>query len=470
MANTDEKAIYIDDAYLCGVSSQQSEIESDTPPKTASYEITSGADDTTGLQDTLKKIISELSISEGVPITLPPETLIAKVLSLPATDGESFTSMVRLTMEKFAPVTDDELEVAYEVIGATENETRVIAIATPISALNKLSEDIEQADLMITRLDATLLCEWHSFKASEEISKPAEGEYGVIFITQSGRYDLFIADQYGPLFVRSLGRPASKDELVRELTLSLLDSSTANNAPTPEKFIVITHDALSEETVESIKGTLQTDLEIHMESELKYSYAQSLLIREAGDGYIDLIPPVWRDEEKAAANKKRFKHSIIAALLLWVAYTLTIVFLPKLATTKVDAIDKEIDALTEQFREVSDIRSRVRLIRDYEDRSQSFLDTFKTVCESMPEGMIFTSVTYEKSGISPVNDKPIIGGYRIIGDSPTANSASYFKDALDSVGIFSASKTSDQKLDVKRNRYRFEIDARFSDTIGEERE
>ena len=193
-----------------------------------SHDSDNGSNSPSSLTASFKSAIEALAIKDGVPLALPPDILVTRVLTLPATDSESLSSMVRLAMEKFAPVSDNDLEVDYEVVSATESSTRVFAVCVPNSTLDKIASDLEAAGLLITRLDSSLLCEWHSYARLERISP--ESVKAVIFATASGRLDLIIADETGPLFARTLGNKLTQADLTREIILTLMDFSSENNA------------------------------------------------------------------------------------------------------------------------------------------------------------------------------------------------------------------------------------------------
>ena len=85
----------------------------------------------------------------------------------------------------------------------------------------------------------------------------------------------------------------------------------------------------------------------------------------------------------------------------------------------------------------------------------------------MPEGIVFSSISYEKGGETPANSKTrVAGGVKIVGDADSSTSVLAFKDVLDASGLFTPAKLTGPTLDVKRQRYRFEIDSRFIDEEG----
>ncbi len=471
MAAVNSKALLIDGTTLYGASESSKNAGSEKEPARASFALLPD-DESMSLSNALKEVSSSLSISDGVPLALPPDILVTKVLSLPAVDPESIADMTRLAMEKFAPVSDDDLEVAYEVITATENSTRIFAVATPISTLDKIAGHLGQSGTVITRLDSSLLCEWTSFKhylqSGTDNNLPADNNSlnTVIFVPESGRYDLVIYDNFGPLFARTLGVPNHPEELSCELTLSILDFSTDYPDFTFGSLCVVSHAPLRPDFLLAIRNSTGVDINEISESNLGKSYIASLLEREELNDCIDIVPPIWRTEEQAAIAQKRFYCGIAIAFVVWIIFALAIFLLPKIPEKKTASLNKDIEAIQSSYNAVADTRRRVRLIREYEKRDLSFLDTFKTVCTIMPDGMIFSSVSYDKGGDAVQNGTPAAGGFRFTGDAPSPNSVLDFKDSLDSCGLFRVAELRDQKQDAKRGRSRFEIDSRFLDSDG----
>lgn len=416
------------------------------------------------LAKALKEAVDTLKIDEGAPLALPPDILVAKVLSLPAADPESLASMVRLKMEKFAPVADDELEVAYEVIGATESSTRVFAVAVPNSTLDKLAADLEASGLVVTRLDSSLLCEWRSFTSLENPPEHAEN-HAVVFALPSGRFDIVVADASGPVFARTLGSPRTAEDLRRELTLSLLDLSGEEGAPQPDSFTLVASEVLDPAFRAAVEGAALCPVSVVHDTALA-PYVASALEREEQGGCIDIVPPAWRAEEQASISKRRFYMGVAAAVVVWALLTAALFLAPKFILRQTSSIDKRIAAVAPAYREVADSRSRVRLIRSYEDRSHSLLDVLKDVCTLMPEGIVFSSLTYEKGGETIQNGKPAPGGLKIAGDAGDSQAVLDFKDALDGTGFYLPAKLSGPTMDGKRQRYKFELDSRFAEEVA----
>ena len=469
MPEPDLKALLIDDNALYGVAVPFGRRGADNgaAPAVLRWSIGTereGAEDSgepSSRARALRIAVEEMSIDAGAPLALPPDILVTRVLSLPAADDESLDSMVRLKMERLAPVADDDLEVDFEIVGATETTTRVFAVAVPTATLTKVADDLAASGLAVTRLDSSLLCEWRSWATARGLPEE-DASLAVVFALPSGRFDLVVADAHGPAFARTLGTPATPEDFAREVTLSFLDLSADGSAPFPTAFALVAREGLDPAYAEALAGVAGAPPEVVPEGDLP-AYVVSAAEREEQGDCIDIVPDAWRAEERAAVTRRRFIAGIATAVALWALILAGLIVAPRLVKQKTAAVDREIAALRPAYAAVADTRSRVRLIRSYEDRSHSLLDILRDVCTVMPEGVTFSSLTYEKGGESVQNGKPLPGGIKVAGDAEQSAAILAFKNALDGMGPFVPAKLTGPTMDGSRRRYKFELDSRFAE-------
>jgi Tfp pilus assembly protein PilN len=426
------------------------------------------SDDSTkkpSLAEALASAREALHAEDGCVLALPPDELVAKIISLPPVEPDAIGAMVRLQMEKFAPVSGDALEVASEVVGATEDSTRVFAVAMPMAKLDALAENLAASDVRVSRIDSSLLCEWRMY--CDCAAKPEiEGCHAILFVLPSGRCDLIIADSAGPVFARSLGSNHSSESLVRELVLSILNLGEDFAGLAPERLVYVADTPPADDLPERVDRALGVGVDWLNAAEVG-PYVEGVIRRDSGEGHIDIVPPAWRDVEKQSIARGRFMTGVAVALIIWAVLAAALFLVPRFMQRRLDALDSAIAAVQPAYRTVSDTRTKVRLIRSYQDRSHSLLDVLRTICAEMPEGITFSSISYEKGGETPANSKTrVAGGVKIVGDADSSTSVLAFKDVLDASGLFAPAKLNGPTLDVKRQRYRFEIDSRFIDEEG----
>lgn len=420
--------------------------------------------------------VKSLQIDDGAPLALPPDMLVSRVITLPATDQESLSSMVRLEMEKFAPVADSDLVVGFEAIWATENETRVFAVAAPSATLDALASDLEESGLAVTRIDSSLLCEWRSISKWQDIragngrgdsaTKDAEAAAGDVWIValESGRFDFFASDRHGPVFARTMGSIAAPADLTRETTLSLLDLALENVGFDPCRFHIVFAGTPKPEFADAVaKAALASPLET-IPCDSIQDFARSALEREEEEGCIDIVPPAWREDEKAAQTRRNFAIGAGAAVAVWAILFAVLQAIPRMILRDTAAIRREIAATMPQYGEVSDLRARVRLIDAYADRSRSAIEILRILCERMPDDMVLTSFAYENgddSSDGKARKDP--GGVKVSGDAASGESILLFKDEVDGLGMFQAARLVGPNNDRSRGRFKFDLDWRFAE-------
>lgn len=423
----------------------------------------SGTEEKT-LSEAFAEAASELRIDSGAVLVLPSDILISRIVSVPVADTESISSMVRLQMEKLAPVSGDDLEVAWEIVSADESSTRVFAVALPVSKLNFFAEEISASGIMLARIDSSILSQWELFKTSKlsfGLLPESEGEVrSYLFRQPSGNTDFLIADASGLVFARSLGNPSSVEEFSREVYLSLLDYAGENGEKIPSGLTLISDSAPDSEMTAALSGVTGVDVGWFDSKDLG-PYILGSVLRDNGNDRIDLIPPAWRELEHEAETREKFIRGIITALAVWVVLLAAFIAVPMYFDKKITAVNANITRITPAYNVVSDIRTKVRIIGSYEDRSHSALEALRLICMEMPEGMTFSLLKYDK-GFNDGKQKKT-GGVKISGDAPPGESVMQFKDSLDKSGLFSQVTINNQLLDGKRQRMKFELDARFSD-------
>lgn len=405
----------------------------------------------------------ELPIDVPVTLALPSDILVSKVLTLPEADDEAMDSMVRLQMEKIAPVSGDDLEVAYEKLGVADGRVRLFAVAMEMSRITEFGDALDKAGIAIYRIDSSLMCSWRSYC---DANGAPEGCGAYVFVSPSGRYDLLVADGEGPVFARSLGKPGSAAELAREYMLSMLSLTGDVNAQSPASLTVVEPvdftAALERDAVSAALADVAGFEPQWAYEDARFSAARGAVVRGGEEGLLDIIPGVWRDDARKSEARKRFIGGISVALLAWALASVALFMLPRMIKARTTSIEKQINAVSGEYRMVADTRTKVRLIRSYEDRTYSPVEMLLAVCDKLPEGVTLTSLNYDKGGELSGRTRTV-GGVKVVGESENSPAVLKFKDDVDGLGLFSPGKLTGPTMDGKRQRYKFELDSRFGE-------
>lgn len=383
----------------------------------------------------------------GCALALPTSELMLKVLSLPPADPASLAGMVRLQMEKIAPCSGEDLVVGHEILSRGEAGQRVFAAAVPRAKLDALAQQLAAAGLRLTRLDAALLGWWRQL-SDLRLPALAEGRVAVLF-EQGGQWDLLLVEANEPLLARGLGLPWEPPDLGRELTLSLLQAEMEAGPAALSALLVVAEQTPAGDWLAALQAAAGVPPQ-YVPRERLGSPALGVALRDGETGRLDLVPDVWRAQEHAQRARRRFLKAFGAAALLWLLLTAALLLAPSIVRRATAGVAARIAARETVFREASDVRLRVRLIRSYMDRSRSLLEALRSVCEVMPAGVELSALTYRREE-----------GVKLQGDAAGPALVYAFKDALEAAGVFAGSKLNGVTLDAARRRHRFEIDARF---------
>jgi Tfp pilus assembly protein PilN len=390
-----------------------------------------------------------LKIEAGCALALPTHDLLIKVLKLPPTDASSLGGMARLQMEKVAPCVGEELSVGYEVLAQEETGARVLAAAVPQAYLNGLADDLRDAGLRLTRLDAALLGWWRQVEALA-LPGVAQGTCVVLF-EQGGSWDFVLARQGEIVQARGFGRLLEAADLGRELTLTLLNHEMEAGPTALDALLVVSESTPGAPWMASLASAADGRATPQwLPRERLGAPGLGVALREGEAGRLDLVPPAWRRLEYEQRRRRLARSGLAAAVALWVVLAGILFGSPYALQRQNAGLTERIAAGETAYRAVSDVRQRVRLIRSYMDRSESLLEVLREVCLMLPEGIVFGSVTYRRAD-----------ALKLAGDADQSSRVYALKDALDASGRFESTRLTGPTLDGARRRYRFEIDARF---------
>ena len=396
----------------------------------------------------LRQARAALRIEAGCALALPTSDLITRVLVLPPADRESLGAIVRLQMEKIAPCAGEELSVGFEIIAQEEAGVRLFAAAIPQERLDALARDLAEAGLRLTRLDAGLLGWWRQLHGLK--LPPLDEGLAAVLFEQGGEWDLLLAERGELRLARGFGTPFAPADLGRELTLSLLNCEMEGGPSRPRALIVVSASRPDTPWLLALQEAAGGTPEPQWIDRAELGKpGLGCALREGEAERLDLVPPAWRSQERDLRKRRRFLTAIGGAVGLWIVLAGLLVAAPRVVRWRTAAIAARIAAGEADYRAVSDVRQRVRLIRSYMDRSQSLLEILRDVCTVMPDGLELGALTYRRDD-----------AVKLVGDAEQPARVYALKDALDASGRFESTRLSGPTRDA-RMRYRFEIEARF---------
>lgn len=390
--------------------------------------------------------------SRTVILALPTSQLLVKVLSLPAAAAEDLQSIVQLQMDKVSPFPGEELTVGCETLATRGTILQVLGAALPRAVLETWDRRLQAAGIKVLRLDMALAGWWWAL-GDRQVLKPDDGRRLVLF-EHAGEWDLVLVDDGVPVVARGLGVPVEAVDIARDVTLSLLSAELEGASQPLRETIVISAQPPGPSLKEALVAAGGAPVR-HVSVEALGSPALGVARRTTEHAALDLIPAIWRQREEAGVVRRRFLRGMIAAAALWLVLVAGLLLLPWFMQSLIARQEAAVAADLASFRQVADVRDRVRLIRSYMDRSHALLEVLRAVTGAQPEGVELVSVAYRRED-----------GVKLAGEAAEAALVYAFKDQLDSAGIFARSTLTGPTRDVARRRDRFEIDARFGAAAG----
>jgi hypothetical protein len=269
------------------------------------------------LTEAFRQARRALKIEAGCALALPTRDLIIRVMNLPPADRESLGGIARLQMEKIAPCAGEELSVGCEVIAQEETGVRLFAAAIPQERLDELARQLADAGLRLTRLDSALLGWWRQL-SDLKLDGLTEGTVALL-LEQGGEWDLVLAEEGELRLARGLGEFFAPADLGRELTLSLLNFEMEAGPVHPRALVVVSASRPGELWMQTLRDATGGALDPQWIDRAQIGKpGLGCALREGEAERLDLVPAVWRNQERDSQKRRRFLMGIGAGLGLWI--------------------------------------------------------------------------------------------------------------------------------------------------------
>ena len=385
----------------------------------------------------------------AVVLGLPTSLLLLRVLRMPVLTREELSDAVLLQMDKLSPFPGDELSIGWEVLSETAEQITVFAAAAPDRHMQTLDQACTAAGLQIVRVDVALLAEWRMLQEHKLLAMGETRQ--AVLIAKSGEWDLLVLDRGVPVVARGLGAPVEDGDLARELTLSLFQAEMESGALPLEDVLVVSATAPAASVLGPIRAAVSTPVRC-VTPPANATAADGLCLRTVEGATLDLTPASWRHREQSAIGQRRLVLGLSAAAGLWVALVAALLLGPFVTDQFIQLQKRRQAAIAVEFHHVDDMRTRVRLINRYKDRSGSLLESLRAICESQPDGLDLSEITYEREKSCKVK-----------GEAAVPALVYTFKEQLETNAPFSACKLGGVSMVAGSQRQRFEMEAIFGE-------
>lgn len=341
-----------------------------------------------------------------VVLALPLNRLLVKTVRVP--EGSDAVEFCAPVLQEMNPFPDEPLTVSCEVVRETEEGSVVIAAALPESSADDIGEVLDAEKLSVVRIDALVFGELRSIWNALSLSDTRK-----LVVSGSGEcVSIIVLDADQPVSVRAV---APTGDLKREVMLCLLEAEEFGGVKDLQEIVVV--------------GDLEFDSDLaHVRRIPGVSVEEALEgIKERSEEprSLDVLPASWREFLEETRFKSKLVRRLSVAGVIW-ALTMGVLFgVPVVYGFMTDYQRDLSKRHARQYRNVSQMREKVKLVKKYSDHSRGALEIMKALSDRLPEGIELNSWNFERED----EDNPK-GGVKISGEADSADLVYDFKDAM----------------------------------------
>ncbi len=398
---------------------------------------------------------------QSLPDTLPSvptfETVCAR-LTLPVEAEETLADAVRLEAEAIMPFEEGAYTFSFELLRKRPEGLDVLVAGAADETLAHCGHDaLRDAGLLGTvRLDLSALG-W----ARGILARRPDVAQGVrpVLLRAPGEQLLLVLSDGVPVAVRGFAPEAPDATLAREATLALIQLGMDGEAGALGRGLCL---AADEAGAAPLREALGEEVAFEPIGDAEALLQQGLRLRAEEGAPFDLTPQAWRDEAKAARQKRLLILGGSALGVAWLLCALALFLLPRIYGKLAADVGAELAAQHGAYLEVLELRDRVELIRRYEDHSRSALEMLRLLCACKAPNVVFLSFTYNRDA-----------AVRVTGLADDTADVYGLKDALEKdVGPEGEKRIAAVTInrltqDAKTRRQRFDIEIAFPVTEEE---
>lgn len=389
---------------------------------------------------------------QPLPTRLPSVPTCGTVyarFSLPAEAADTAEEALRLQAETLSPFEEGAYAMGVEPLGQRGEEAEYLVAVASDASLDGLWHDWLAARGLLGRLRLDLSgLGWLRGMLER---RPALAEGCWLAALRAGQEQLILLLREGrPLEMRALPPEAADADFARETTLALAQAAMAG-VRAPEGAVLFAKNPEAGEPLREVLGQEPTFEPLGDDEAAEALLQRGLRLRAEEGATFDLTPQAWRDEAKAARQRRMMLAAGSALGALWLLGAATLFLLPKAYAHRAKVAQTRLDAQHAAYEEVLDLRERVSLIERYQDRSFSALEMLRLLCEAKAEGMVFLSLTYRQKQ-----------ALRLAGTTEATADVYAFKDALQKDPRVREVRINRLVQDGKTRKQRFDVEILFA--------
>ena len=372
-----------------------------------------------------------------IVLSMPLSSLLVKVARTPIEERDSLSETAGQELGRVSPFPDETPVTGIETVAETDRDLVTMFAALPEAAAVDVGDALDEAKVRVVRTDITALG-WlrnlwpRIFSAGPQA---AAASRVVVLMDFDDGWDVVVLDDSAPSLLRGLGRISDPSELCREVTLSLLQTESAG---APGEIVVFSTREVDPDVVSRLGAFGPVRVERVDAADANWG-VDGVARRTQEGAALDVTPLDWSELREETRFKRKLTVFFSVAAAGW-AIAMAVLFGGPVVYDQLTERQKTIcKRHAKPFKEVKDMRDKVRLVQQYSDHARGTLEMLKAVSDRMPEGVTLTSFNYRRG------EKLSLVGEA---DQPTA--VYNFKNALAGASIVSGESESDDAAEGEK--------------------
>ena len=351
-----------------------------------------------------------------VVLSMPLKSLLVKVSRTSVEERDQLSETAGAELGKVSPFPDESPVTGLETVAETDRELITVFAALPSAEAVDIGDALDEAKVRVTRTDITALgwlrALWPHIFSSQESNVGSSRR--VVLMDFDDGWDVIVLDESAPSLLRGLGSISDPAELGREVMLSLLRAGAAAEigeivvfsrtevdaaiierlktfAPVRSVLLAETEDGKSfaktaEDSRETVAGQLPTP----------FGGVEGVARRTQEGATLDVTPADWVELRTEARFTKKLIVFLAAAAAGWVLLMSVLFGVPFIYGQMTERQKTLSKRHAVAYREVKEMRDKVKLVQQYSDHARGSLEMLKAVSDRMPAGITLTSYSYRR--------------------------------------------------------------------------
>ena len=378
--------------------------------------------------------------SREAVLALPLSRLLVRMVRVKP--GEDPVQTALPVLSAASPYPDEPLSVACEQV---EGEI-YIAAALPESSADDIAEKLDATGINVTKVDA--LC----FGEIRALWSELKGEgRKLLLLKSSDCISLMVLDAGLPVAIRALD---NESDLKREAILSLLEAEDFGGVRKLDEIVARGDMDLS--VLERLAPVRRLEAQAGSLEEALAGIAE----RAGDESTLNALPDSWRQVLEDTRFKRKLTKCLAVAGGVWALVMAGLLGVPMVLGMMTDYQKGLSKAHSREYRQVTQMRDKVKLVRKYSDHTRGALEIMKAVSDRLPQGIELSSWNYKRED-----------GVKVSGEGVSGELIYQFKDNMAAMAEEDGGEPIFPTVNLKgpssskAGKYKFDLDCAYE---GEE--